>query len=318
MPFRTPSQLDGTVVVVTGASSGIGRATAVALARRGARVVLAARGAERLRAAADECREFGSEALDVVTDVSSRQQVEALARTAIGRFGHVDVWINNASVMAYGRYEQVPEEVVDQVIATNLLGTMHGSRSIVEHFIGRERGVLINIASLYAKMTSPYVTSYVTSKFGVLGFSEVLRQELRRHPDVHVVTIIPASVDTPIFQHAANYTGKPVRPIPPVIDIDRVVNAILRNIVRPRAEVNVGQVGRVLAWGHALFPPVYRALVVPVMEHLAFGEGEAPLDPGNVCEPAPPFGRERGGWQQPARRLEGLRSVVSLPARLWR
>jgi short-subunit dehydrogenase len=318
MQLGTPSDFRGTVAVITGASSGIGRATALALARRGACVVLAARDADRLESVAKGCRESAVRTLVVQTDVSRSEEVEHLARAAIERFGHVDVWINNASVMAYGFHEEVPQEIAHQVISTNLLGTMYGCRAIADHFIDRQRGVIINIASLYAKMTSPYVTSYVTSKFGVLGFSEVLRQEFRRYPDIFVVTVLPASVDTPIFQHAANYTGRPIRAIPPVVDLDRVVNAILRSIGKPRAEVSVGVVGRLLALAHATAPPLYRAIVVPVMEHLAFLEGTSAHDPGNVCRPAPPFGRERGDWHEPETRRQGWRSAATLPTLLWR
>lgn len=323
MRVRIPSRFDGTVAVVTGASSGIGRGVAMGLVRRGAHVVLAARDAERLGSVERECAErpgkpHGGSTLVVPADVSDSDQVDELARRAIEAFGHVDVWINNASVMAFGNYEDVPQDVADQVVATNLLGTMHGCRAILDHFIDRREGVIINVASLYAKMTSPYVTSYVTSKFGVLGFSEVLRQELRRHPDIHVVSILPASVDTPIFQHAANFTGRPVRPIPPVVGLDRVVGAILRNIASPRAEVTVGRVGRLLALAHAAAPPLYRLVVVPVMEHLAFTDGTEPPGTGNVHRPAPPFESAEGGWHGAAPRLSRLRAVATLPARLWR
>jgi short-subunit dehydrogenase len=318
MRLRTPSDLRGTVVVITGASSGIGRATAIAAAQRGASVVLAARGVERLESAAAECRSAGGRALCVPTDVSQREQVHALAAAAIERFDRIDVWVNNASVMAYGNFEDVPEPVIDQVIGTNLLGTLHGCRAVLDHFIERERGVIINVASLYAKMTSPFVTTYVTSKFGVLGFSEVLRQELRRFPHIDVVTVLPSSVDTPIFQHAANYTGHPIHPIPPVVDLDRVVDTMLRNMVDPGVEVTVGVVGRVLALAHAAAPPLYRRLVVPVMEHIAFGDGSAPHGAGNVLEHAPPHHQARGGWHEPAARWRAAKRVATLPVRLVR
>jgi short-subunit dehydrogenase len=294
---RTPRDLGGRVVVVTGASSGIGRATAVALAGRRARVVLAARDAAGLEEVAQECHALGGEALAVPTDVTDAEAVDALARRAVERFGTVDAWVNAAAVMSYGTFEETPDEVVRRVIETNLFGVVNCSRTALRCFRERDEGVLVNIASLYAKMTSPLVSAYVTSKYGVLGFSEVLRQELIGSP-IRVSTVLPGSIDTPIFRQAANYTGKRTRPIPPVLDSSRVVRTILRCLDHPRDEVSVGFVARFLALGHTMFPRLYDRLAGPAMYFAALAPDDAPPSSGNVFGPNPDGNEVEGDWRR--------------------
>lgn len=182
-PFLDP---DGAVVVITGASSGIGRLTARRLARRGARVVVAARDLDALEETAAGCRADGGDALVVVTDVSDPDAVAALARRAEEAFGRIDAWINNAGVMAYGRFDEVPMAAQHQVLGTNLLGAVHGASEAMARFVDQGHGLLVNVSSLYGEMTTPFVSSYVTSKFGLLGFSRVLRRDYRTEPRISV------------------------------------------------------------------------------------------------------------------------------------
>lgn len=214
--MRCGVDLDGAVVVLTGASSGIGRAAARRFAAAGADVVLAARGGGSLEQAAQECRAYDVRVLAVPTDVTDADAVQSLADRTVQELGRLDVWVNDAAVMAYGAIGEVPFAVQRKIIETNLLGTMCGARAALPVLKDQGRGVIINVASLYAKMTSPYVSAYATSKYGVLGFSEVLRQELKSDRGIHVCTVLPGSIDTPIFRHAANYTGREIRPVPPV------------------------------------------------------------------------------------------------------
>ena len=295
--MRRGVHLAGAAVVLTGASSGIGRAAAVRFAQHGADLVLASRGTESLDAVAAECRQRGVRAVALPTDVSDNDQVEALAARAVSELGRIDVWVNDAAVMAYGAVGDVPVHVQRRILETNLMGTMFGCRAALPVMQRQGRGVVINVASLYAKMTSPYVSAYATSKFGVLGFSEVLRQELKSDRGIRVCTVLPGSIDTPIFRHAANYTGRNIRPVPPVASPDRVARAIVRCAEHPRREVTVGQLHHLASWGHALLPRTYGELAPRAMRFVAIGKDPSRHDDGNVFAPQPDLDAVRGGWR---------------------
>jgi short-subunit dehydrogenase len=302
------------VVVITGASSGIGRVTARRFAANGASVVLAARTESSLQDAAAECTDAGGRALVVPTDVTDWGAVERLAERAVAAYGRIDVWVNNASVMAYGEAEEIPYDVFTRVVEVNLMGTIHGTTTALRHMKRQGGGTIVNVASLYAKMTSPYVTPYVTSKFGVLGFSEVVRQELAAHDGIELTTVLPGSMDTPIFRHAATYLGRHPRPVPPVSDPERVARAIVRAARRPRREVTVGQTQHLLSWAHAIFPGLYGRLAPPVMRRAGLEGDDAEAGPGNVLEPMPEWNRPEGDWRNGRRRAVAAAAVTGVAA----
>ncbi|OUM45612.1 SDR family NAD(P)-dependent oxidoreductase [Arthrobacter sedimenti] len=284
-------------VVITGASSGIGRATARLFAAGGARLVLAGRDADTLEAVAAECRDRGAAVLAVPTDVGSEDDVERLADAAVQRFGSIDVWVGNASLYSFGTFEQTPSEVFDRIIEVNLLGQVYGARAALRVFRRQGRGVLVSVASVYSRITSPLVSPYVTSKFGLLGFLEVLRMETRDAPDIHVCAVLPATIDTPIHQHAANYTGRPVRPLPPVVDPVRVARAIVRVSHRPRRLTQVGRVQSMFVYARALAPAVYEPAVAVAYRALALKKGSLPPAPGNLFEADRKATGVTGGWR---------------------
>jgi len=297
-----PRPLEQAVVAITGASSGIGCAASLRLARRGAQLALCARSEGPLAEIAAECESEGAEVFYRALDVADEDAVEAFAAATVERFGRLDVWVNNAGTIAYGPFEEIPSAVFRQIIETNLMGQVHGARAALKRFRNQGAGVLINMSSVWGRVSSPQVTPYVVSKNAVRAFSECLAGELVDEEEIHVATMVPQAVDTPIFEHAGNFTGKQVRPIPPVLDVEAVAEGVELCAEDPKREVNYGQAGRALEILHAAAPPLYRRLA-----HGAFVRGTTsrlPREPtsGNVLGPAGPH-RIEGGWRGPRRRV---------------
>jgi len=285
------------VVVITGASSGIGRATARELAARGSSVVVAARREDPLRTLVDECEQLGVEALAVPTDVTDAAAVEHLAGMALARFGRVDAWVNNAGVYLVGRFDQTPARSFERVLDTNFMGVVHGCRAILPHLQERGRGVIVNTASIDAHVPAPTVAAYVASKWALLGFSESLRQELRHLPDVHVAVVSPAAIDTPLWQHAGNHSGRPLRAVRPTYAPEDVAAAIVGQIERPRREVIVGAMARMIAVQRRVAPAVSDRMFALQIEHDQFEDGVQAATDGNLFAPVAEGTEARGGWQ---------------------
>lgn len=296
-------QVEDATVVLTGASSGIGRATAHALAERGARLVLAARSTADLEEVRDECRRRGGDPFIVTTDVGDEPEVEELAARTVEHFGHFDAWVNCAAVMAYGRFWELPNQTFRRVIQTKLFGTVHGSQVALEHFLERGHGVLVNVDSLYGRITSPYVSPYVTSKFAVRGLTRCLRQETHAIDGIDVCAILPEAVDTPIFSHAANYTGHEITALPPAADPQRAVRAIIDTLRSPYPERIVGIAGRFMAWGEAVAPGLYERVAHRFFDRIALRPTPATVGHGNVFSPVPEHNRVEGGWRAQRRGL---------------
>ncbi|HVH87946.1 MAG TPA: SDR family NAD(P)-dependent oxidoreductase, partial [Terriglobales bacterium] len=264
-------------------------------------LVLAARREDLIEELARKCGKRGAQAIAVKTDVSRREDVERPAEAAVARFGRIDVWINNAGVGTFGRYEQTPIEEHEQIIRTNLLGSMYGSWVALKEFRRHGQGILINVASMAGISGTAYAASYSASKHGMRGLGMSLRSELKVNGenDVHVCTVMPTSMDTPFFQHAGTHTGHPVHPIPPVYDPKLVIDMLYKLAYKPEDEVVIGtrgKVGRVVG----KVAPKTMETVMGKNVHRAQMEQEetAPESPASVFEPVEYGDGVRGGWKK--------------------
>jgi len=264
--------LSGKVIVITGASSGFGKGAALDFAKAGASVVIAARRDELLDDLAQQCEAAGGHALAVQTDVSQQTDMLNLARQAVSTFGRIDVWINNAGVGAIGQFWDIPLADHVHVIETNVLGVLYGSYFAIEQFRKQGRGTLINTASGLGKIPSPYYSTYTASKYAVVGLSAALRQELSEahQTDIHVCTVMPMAMDTPWFDHASNYSGHEVQPLPPLYDPQMVIDTYVRLASNPQPEVIVGGAGKVMSALHSIVPGLVEGMMSQEAETVQF------------------------------------------------
>lgn len=272
------------VVLVTGASSGIGRASAVQLADYGARLVLTGRSSPTLEVVASECRGRGADVTVLVADVRDGAAVEALVASVVERHGRLDVCVHAAAVVAYGRFDDVPVDTFDRVVESDVLGTANVARAVLRTFRRQRAGTLIVLGSILGRIATPYMSAYVTSKAAVHALTRTLVIENRDLRDVHVCLLMPGSVDTPVYRRAASYAGRVAKAPPPVISAEKVARAVLRLVEGPRARTDVGPANKLMALGFTVLPRVYDLLVTPLMRLFALGRPLAP-HPGNVFEP---------------------------------
>lgn len=306
------------VIVITGASSGIGRATALAFARKKARLVLAARRSEALESLAGECRKRGAKALAVPTDVVSAASMDGLAARAVEEFGRIDVWVNNAAVAVFGAFLDVPLSDYQRVLDVNVMGYVRGAQAVLPHFRARGSGILINVSSVEAVIAQPYGTAYAISKAAERALGVSLRSEilLEGRRGIHVCTVLPATIDTPIYQQAANYTGYKVRPIPPVYSAQRVARTIVKLTQKPRREVAVGPTGRLLLLKHKVVPGAIEAGTARVVNKTHLSRRHAAGSSGNLYRPsaAKRTARVEGGWHGRSRTARRRLFAVTLLA----
>jgi short-subunit dehydrogenase len=286
------------VVVITGASSGAGRAMAIELAKEGADLILAARRQEALEEVVKECIDLGASALALRTDTRDANALQHLAKSVVELRGRIDVWINNAGVLAVGELDQIPAEVNEAVIRTNLLGYIHGAHAVLPIFKEQGFGILINNISVGGWFATPYMSAYSASKFGLQGFSESLKGELKDFPDIHVCDLYPAFLDTPGVQHAANYTGKHLTPAPPVYDPREVARAVVRLTERPVSRTAVGVFPHLLRIAFRTLPSLTRNTTASLIKNYLQKADATENTSGNVLSTVQYGTGIDGGWRK--------------------
>ena len=300
MPSLKP--LSEQVIVITGASSGIGLATALMAAERGAKVVLSARSRDALAEAVDRIKQAGGDAAFAVADVGRKEDLEAVAATAVERFGGFDTWINNAGVGIWGTIDEVSEPDMRQLFETNFWGVVHGSEVAVKH-LRAKGGALINIGSVTSDRAFPVQGIYSASKHAVKGFTDALRMELEHEgAPVSVTLIKPASIGTPMPQHVKNYGDSEPKFPPPVYAPEEVAATVLRAAEHPIRDAYIGGGARTIATLSRAAPAVLDWLsskfLVPAQfgdkapsagDNLYSGQGEAQIrgdHQGSVIRPS--------------------------------
>ena len=254
---RQLKPLDEQVIVITGASSGIGLATALLAARQRAQVALVSRDDDDLAHAVREIQDQGGRAAHFVADVADLGAIQRVAREVVVRFGRIDTWVNNAGVTVYGLIEEVPTADARRLFDTNYWGVVNGSLAALPH-LRSGGGALINLGSVLSDTGYPLQGHYTASKHAVKGFTDSLRLEVEKSGAAVSITLIqPAAIDTPYPEHAKNYLGFEARQMPPVYAPDLVARAILRCAENPARNVLVGGSGKVFSMGEKFAPRLF-------------------------------------------------------------
>jgi NAD(P)-dependent dehydrogenase (short-subunit alcohol dehydrogenase family) len=257
-----PKPVAEQVVVIVGASTGIGRAAALAFAAQGAKVVCAARTTRALDTLVAQITADGGTAVAVPTDVADAAAVRALARLAEEHFGRIDTWVNNAAVSVWGRVEDITDEEFDRVLRVNFLGQVHGVHAALPALRRAGGGTLIGVASVEGVRAVPLHGPYTASKFALRALYDCLRVELAQEgAPIAVTTILPASIDTPFFEHARRKLGAMVKPPPPVYAPEIVADTMVFAATHPRREIPVGGAAVGFFLGQRLSPALTDALL---------------------------------------------------------
>jgi NAD(P)-dependent dehydrogenase (short-subunit alcohol dehydrogenase family) len=315
------------VVVVMGASSGIGRETALRFAERGARVVVSARGKEGLDSLAEEIRREDGEATPVVADTSEYEQVKAVADRAVEEYGRLDSWVHLAAVGLFATFEQTTPEEFERVIDVNLMGQVYGAMAALPHLKRVGRGALIHISSVEAKRSFPFHSAYGASKHGIDGFLEALRVELKHEGwPVSVTQVMPGTINTPFFDKGRSKLGvKPVG-VPPIYEPETVANIILYAAENPARDLVSGGAAQALILNQRLSPRVLDAILA-TRAGFSPQKTEEPRsedDPDNLYAPIQGHDTTRNGFRALSRSLYNwlqrhptLRRGAAVGTTLW-
>lgn len=286
------------VIVVTGASSGIGRSVVHQLAERGDHLVLLARSLKPLQDTASECLARGAASAEAVSlDVCDADAVDAAVSAARAKHGRIDAVVQSAGVAAYGRFEDVPAEVFEGVIRTNVFGAANLARSVLPAMRAANHGTVLLIGSVIGAIAVPHMSAYTVSKWALRSLARELSIEQRDRSGVHVVAVSPGGVDTPIYKAAANFQGIVGRPPPPVYSPERVAAIVVKALDEPRDRIDAGFLNWAMSTGFTVFPKLYDALVTPLFTVAASDDETVAPHSGNVLDSDPSKLHELHGHQ---------------------
>jgi short-subunit dehydrogenase len=290
-------RLSEQVIVITGASSGIGLATARMAAREGAKLVLTARDDVTLRQEVDRIQQAGGQATYLAGDVADPEVLQGVARLAVQSFGRIDTWVNNAGVGVYGLAEQVSLADMRRLFDVTFWGVVHGSLAAIPR-LRESGGVLINLGSIESDIAVPYHSAYTAAKHAVKGYTDTLRLELEKAGAPIAVTLIkPAAIDTPFFDNAKNYLAETPQPPPPAYAPEVVARTILHCAQRPVREIVVGGSGRAFIGLTRRLPRTSDRLFEATMFSAQTNKGPRRTDrAGSLHKPGQFNGEERGQW----------------------
>ena len=277
------------VVVVTGSSVGIGRATAIEFARQGAKLALLARGSQRLQPACDEVERAGGTAIAIETDVADSEQVEAAAERAESELGPIDVWINNAMASVLSPITQTTAAEVARVTEVTYLGAVYGTLAALKRMIPRNRGAIIQVGSALAYRSIPLQAPYCAAKHALQGFTESLYSELIHDgSDVHVTMVQLPAVNTPQFEWVRSRLAKKAQPVPPIFQPEVAARAIVWAAAHRRRELVVGWPAIQAIEANKIAPGLIdRFLARNGYDSQQTQEPEDPNRPDNLWQPAP-------------------------------
>jgi NAD(P)-dependent dehydrogenase (short-subunit alcohol dehydrogenase family) len=280
MPLHTK------VAVITGGSGGLGRAAAIAMAERGATVVVVARRPTALAETVRLCEERGGIAYAEVADVTRPEDLERVVALAVAKGrGRIDVWVNNAGATAFGPLEMPDFTDHRRVIEVNLFGAIHGARAVLPVFRRQGHGVLINVGSVLSKIGQPFVPSYVISKFALDGLTEALRAEVADQPDIHVCSLSPYAMNTPHFENGANHVGRQPHAMPPAQSPEKVARVIADLAARPRRNRYVPRAAVIALAAHVIAPRAVEQVIHDALTRWHFSDVPAAEGPGSIHTP---------------------------------
>jgi short-subunit dehydrogenase len=267
-------------------------------------VVLVARGQEALNATSREVDQAGGRAMVAPADVADWGQLDRVRSDTVARFGRIDAWVNNAGIAIYAPFHEVTPDEMKRIVEVNLLGEMYGTKAALEQMRSQGDGVIVNVSSALARRSVVLQSAYCAAKHGVTGFTESVRMEIEKdYPGIHLVEVLPSSIDTPLFAHARSKMGTKPMPIPPIYDPSVVAEAIVHALEKPQREIFAGGSGKFFEVGERISPPLVDAYL---------GRGDrgtkqqltSKPDDGadNMFEPMPGPGDVTGDWAAESKR----------------